>query len=324
MRQKLSAICCFGIIGAGAAIAQSGPAELPPEDFAGRQYIDSKGCIYLRTTRDTGVVWEPRTLTEGEVMCGFAPTFPFLEPKDGSDPMDQVVVIPKTPVEPEVQEEEPQAAAEVEPDESPAPVVEMPKPAEAEPKPLEEPVTEPEVVDVEEEEPSVESLADLDSVETEASTEKEVVEPEVAEELEEAAKAQPEPVETEAPVEAASAQPEPVQPNETVVPEPKPEPAPVVTSDPVETATQPEEVAQADWSKGTYLQIAAFRQRENTLKTKAKIEDIGLQIAIETVQSQGRPLEVVLVGPFADSEAAKDALRAVRRAGYKDAFTRRN
>ncbi|GGE39399.1 SPOR domain-containing protein [Actibacterium pelagium] len=319
MRQTLSVICCLGVIGSGTAMAQSGPAELPPEDFAGRQYIDSMGCIYLRKNSDTGVVWEPRTLSAGEVMCGFAPTFPFLKPKDGSDPLDQVVAVPKTPVETDAPLAEAEPEAEEAPVANPAPVAEMPKPAEPAPKPIKTPVVEPEVVEAEEVEETEEVAVAPEPVEEKASaqTAKAQPEPVLEEALEETDQAQPEPTESVAETPA-----EPAQPTETVIV--APQPAPVVVPEPKpEAVPQPEAVAGVDWGKGAYLQIAAFRQHENTLKTKAVIEQIGLPVAIDTVQSKGRTLEVVLVGPFADDEALKGALRAVRKAGYKDAFTRR-
>lgn len=53
-----------------AALADS-PAELPPADFTARQYIDSKGCVFLR---DDNGVWQPRRDRDETQLCGYPPT----------------------------------------------------------------------------------------------------------------------------------------------------------------------------------------------------------------------------------------------------------
>lgn len=46
------------------------PAEEPPSDFAGSQYIDSHGCVF---TRD-GKLWAARVGRDGVPVCGYPPT----------------------------------------------------------------------------------------------------------------------------------------------------------------------------------------------------------------------------------------------------------
>lgn len=48
------------------------PAEPPPDDFASRQYIDSRGCVFLR---DNAGAWLPRVARDGAPICGYPPTF---------------------------------------------------------------------------------------------------------------------------------------------------------------------------------------------------------------------------------------------------------
>lgn len=56
----------------GLALAQDlRPAEEPPADFFARQYIDSKGCVFLR---DEGGGWQPRVSRDGTPICGYPPT----------------------------------------------------------------------------------------------------------------------------------------------------------------------------------------------------------------------------------------------------------
>lgn len=57
-------------IGAWLLLAAGGPAEAPPAEFAGRQYIDSTGCVFLRE----GAGWTPRLDPGGEAVCGYPPT----------------------------------------------------------------------------------------------------------------------------------------------------------------------------------------------------------------------------------------------------------
>lgn len=50
------------------------PAELPPPDYAGLQYVDSKGCMFVRAGRGAEVVWVPRVSREGVPICGNPPS----------------------------------------------------------------------------------------------------------------------------------------------------------------------------------------------------------------------------------------------------------
>ncbi|MEQ9258781.1 MAG: hypothetical protein RIG84_06760 [Roseovarius sp.] len=50
------------------------PAEFPPASFDGRQYVDSKGCVFIRAGVDGAVSWIPRMTRGRQQVCGFQPT----------------------------------------------------------------------------------------------------------------------------------------------------------------------------------------------------------------------------------------------------------
>jgi hypothetical protein len=60
---------------ASAAVAEPlRPAELPPPGYAGLQYVDSKGCMFVRAGSATEVLWVPRVSRQGVPICGNPPS----------------------------------------------------------------------------------------------------------------------------------------------------------------------------------------------------------------------------------------------------------
>jgi hypothetical protein len=73
----MSATRAFAILllGTTAAFAQGdAPAELPPAGFEGRQYVDSRGCVFLRAEVDGAVTWVAQLTASREPICNRRPT----------------------------------------------------------------------------------------------------------------------------------------------------------------------------------------------------------------------------------------------------------
>lgn len=79
IKRVLTIAVLVGSLGMGAAQAQireQQPAEFPPSSYKGKQYVDSKGCVFIRAGIDGNVSWIPRVTRARKTVCGFAPSIP--------------------------------------------------------------------------------------------------------------------------------------------------------------------------------------------------------------------------------------------------------
>ncbi|NVO28319.1 SPOR domain-containing protein [Donghicola sp. C2-DW-16] len=51
------------------------PVNFPPSDFQGRQFVDNKGCAFIRVGVGPTVDWVPRVTRDRQQVCGLQPTF---------------------------------------------------------------------------------------------------------------------------------------------------------------------------------------------------------------------------------------------------------
>ncbi|RFU12253.1 SPOR domain-containing protein [Rhodobacteraceae bacterium W635] len=66
---------CLALPALSQTVAElGGPAELPPGDFRGEQYVDSRGCVFIRAGYGGQETWVARVNRDRQPLCGYEPT----------------------------------------------------------------------------------------------------------------------------------------------------------------------------------------------------------------------------------------------------------
>ena len=87
-------VAVLALFWGGAAMADPRPAEMPPPDFPGAQYIDSRGCVFLRGDGR----WTARLGPDGQPVCGFPPSLSARRTDPGVEsPLAVATPEPETP-----------------------------------------------------------------------------------------------------------------------------------------------------------------------------------------------------------------------------------
>ena len=101
----LNAAIFASVVSASVAGAQSiaqlgGPSNLPPSGFSGQQFVDNRGCLFLRAGFGATVNWVPRVDKRHMPLCGFPPSFgaaviAAVEADMAPEPVARVVAVPQ-------------------------------------------------------------------------------------------------------------------------------------------------------------------------------------------------------------------------------------
>lgn len=70
----LATLACFGGAVAQDASGSDGPAEAPPVEFSGTQYVDSRGCVFMRAGIGGQTAWVARMTPDRMPLCGYPPS----------------------------------------------------------------------------------------------------------------------------------------------------------------------------------------------------------------------------------------------------------
>ncbi len=76
MRGQAMAVVLAGL----AQAAQAGPAEAPPEDFTGPEYVDSAGCHFWRAQLAGQTLWAEVIGADGQPVCDAPPPVAEVDP----------------------------------------------------------------------------------------------------------------------------------------------------------------------------------------------------------------------------------------------------
>lgn len=314
------------------ASAQGVPAEFPPSSYKGSQYVDSKGCVFIRAGIDGNVTWVPRVSRDRKAVCGFQPT------NGGSAAANSEPVTPA-------------AAPEQITIETAAAPAAAPKPApgkRAARKPL------PTIASTVVAAPAPVVRKGRDAVAS-VSAGTRVVPRHVYESRQHTqATVVPKGYKlawtddrlnarrAEGTLEGYAAtkqvwtstlprtlrQTGSVQSGDVIVhnytqTQTAPQRQVVQLKPTVSTKSEPAvRVGEAIKGRG-YVQVGTFGKAANARATAQKLQRMGLPVRIGKLTRKGQPMQIVLAGPFTSPSQTSQALSQVRQAGYSDAFTRK-
>ena len=317
-------------------LAQGVPAEFPPASYKGSQYVDSKGCVFIRAGIDGNVTWVPRVSRDRKAVCGFQPT------NGGTAAASPAPVTPAAAPE-QITIETAAVPAAAEP--KPAPTkrtVRKPLPTVASTVVASPVAPAPMVRKGRDATASVSAgtrVLPRHVFEARQHTQATVVpkgyklawsddrlNPRRAEGTLKGYAATKQVWTSTLP--RTLRQTGPVQTGEVIVhnyaqTQTAPQGQVVQLKPTVSTKSEPAaRVGEAINGRG-YVQVGTFGKAANARATAQKLQRMGLPVRIGKLTRKGQAMQIVLAGPFANPSQTSRALTQVRRAGYSDAFTRK-
>ena len=360
---KIAAVAFATALGSLAAQAEiSGPSNLPPAGFKGQQFVDSRGCIFLKAGYGGQVTWVARVSRDHKPLCGFPPTF---GPQPAIEVAEAAAVAPAKPAP---------VAAAAKPAPAPlAPLVIKPTVVAAAPSAQAKPARSYEVVASSgvpagkigcySDAPVAErvklrnggSVVVCTTGDGGLSGWRPPLYPEgspVGVALSDSAPQDEAGVVAQSGATAVPAgyklawnddRLNPLRGNGSaagqadqdqvwtrkvpakLVADKTKKAAPQVTVSTKSAATDPIAVqprAKAAAAGGAYVQVGTFGQPDNAKGASARLQALGLPVAISKITKGGKALQIVLAGPFGTGAEAQQALSALRGSGFGDAFIR--
>lgn len=336
------AVLALSIGSATDVLAQSrnltGPKELPPASFKGQQFVDSRGCVFMRAGLGGQVNWVARISRDRKQLCGQLPTFGANQVKVDDGPLP-----PKG-----IGEAEPQIAARPP---APAPTVLSAKPSPADApsatRPMSVQIAPPVVTSAPPKPVAVKPVAVQSVPPKLAAAKPKVVVPRPDQNASQVPpvamplgyrrvdpggrmntlsgvggaqgwQAQDQIWTRETPARLIDAPRRNAQVVQEMPAQQAAEPrASVKAQPPQAAAAKPKATGQ-----GRYVQVGSYAEAGNAGRAIRQLQALGLPVAKSPLRSGGRQLQVVLAGPFASSAEAQQALRAARGAGFRDAYLR--
>lgn len=71
-----------------------------------------------------------------------------------------------------------------------------------------------------------------------------------------------------------------------------------------------------------YVQVGTFGVAANAQKTASRLQSFGLPVQLVSITKRGKPLQIVVAGPFGSPAQLSAGLNVARSAGFRDAFPR--
>lgn len=283
------------IVAQSLTLAQaSQPRERPPASFARSQYVDSRGCVYMRAGYGNHINWVPRIDDKHDVLCGYQPTFPAPvrvatattgpQPAAGAPVQHVALALTITPAEQSFKV---------------APIIipkgYMPGWTDGRLNPLRAVGTK-------------QGEAQMERIWTNTVPRRLRVVPKPA-------------AATPAPVAVAQVQPpiHPTQVTDTAYEAPAPKPVAHLSTS---NASRPIATHAEASATGRFVQLGAFAVSANAERVIAEVGKMGLPVVQSRSHLGTKPVQVILAGPFDGSAALQAALIRVHQAGFHDAFAR--